>query len=291
MKTRTKVITAFIAGAAVMNIPTVFSNADGSEQLIVRALASALNAVNESERKREQETLNKLPNILDCQNMEWMRNCTEINNQAKQNPTAPLRVTNPKGIEYNFVPGTPSAVIKLQLEQTPEAAAEMVTYMDTTWGEYKKAAGLYQQAMWRRGPLDNILGLERAKALEDQAKEFESKDLSVSVFVHSQCGACDVQLTALASLQNRYPKLAIRVFQADQDTAAFKRKVTDQGLAGRVLTLKETAQIHSTGVSKLPVTWIDNKRLSRRADLQGANTLPQLEDHLQAMSLITTALK
>lgn len=274
-----------------MNVPAVFSNAPGGEQLIVKALATALDAVNEAERKREQETLNKLPNILDCQNMQWMQNCTEINNQAKQNPTAPLRVTNPKGIEFNFAPGTPSAVIKLQLEQTPEAAAEMVNYMDTTWGEYKKAAGLYQQAMWRQGPLDNILGLQRAKKLEDQAKQFDSTQLSVSVFVHSQCGACEVQLTAYSQLQKRYPKLAVRVFQVDQDQAAFKRKVTDRGLAGRILNLKEAAQIHSTGIDALPVTWIDNKKQSKRADLQGAHTLAQLEQHLQAMSLINTASK
>lgn len=291
MKTRTKVITAFIAGAAVMNVPSVFSNAGGGEQLIVKALASALDAVNEAERRRELETLNKLPNILDCQNMQWMQNCTEINNQAKQNPTAPLRVTNPKGIEFNFVPGTPSAVIKLQLEQTPEAAAEMVTYMDTTWGEYKKAGDLYQQAMWRRGPLDNILGLQRAQDLEDQAKQFDATQLSVSVFVHSQCGACDVQLNAYSQLQKRYPKLAVRVFQVDDDRAAFKTKVTDRGLAGRVLSLKEAAQIHSNGIGTLPVTWIDNKKQSKRADLKGTHTLAQLEQQLQAMSFINTASK
>lgn len=274
-----------------MNVPAVFSNAPGGEDLIARALASAINAVNEADRKREQEALNKLPNILDCQNMQWMQNCTEINNQAKQNPTAPVRVTNPKGIEFNFAPGTPSAVIKLQLEQTPEAAAEMVSYMDTTWGEYKKSASLYQQAMWRRGPLENILGLQRAQDLQDRAKQFDSTQLSVSVFVHSQCGACEVQLNAYSQLQQRYPKLAIRVFQVDQDQTAFKRKVTDRGLAGRVLNLQEAAKIQSTGISALPVTWIDNKAQSKRADLKGTHTLAQLEQHLQAMSLINTASK
>ncbi len=272
-----------------MNVPAVFSNAPGGEDLIARALASAINAVNEADRKREQEALNKLPNILDCQNMQWMQNCTEINNQAKQNPTAPLRVTNPQGIEFNFAPGTPSAVIKLQLEQTPEAAAAMVTYMDTTWGEYKKSADLYQQAMWRRGPLDNILGLQRAQALEDQVKQFDASQLSVSVFVHSQCGACEVQLNSYAQLQQRYPRLAIRVFQVDPDQDAFTRKVTDRGLAGRVLNPQEAAQIQSTGISALPVTWIDNKKQSKRADLKGTHTLAQLEQHLQAMSLINTA--
>ncbi len=291
MKTRTKVITAFIAGAAVMNIPTVLSSADNGEQLIARALASAIDAVNAAERKREQEELSKLPNILDCQNMQWMQNCSEINKQAKQNPTAPLRVTNPNGVEFNFVPGTPSAVIKLQLEQTPEAAAEMVTYMDTTWGEYKKAANLYQQAMWRRGPLENILGLQRAQDLENQIKQFDTANLAVSVFVHSQCGACDVQLTALSQLQKRYPKLSIRVFQVDEDKAAYKRKVTDRGLAGRVLSQHEATQVQGTGIAALPVTWIDNKKQSKRADLKGTNTLAQLEQHLQAMSFINTALK
>lgn len=272
-----------------MNVPAVFSNAPAGEDLIARALATAIDAVNEADRKRELEALNKLPNILDCQNMQWMQNCTEINNQAKQNPTAPVRVTNPEGIEFNFAPGTPSAVIRLQLEQTPEAAAEMVSYMDATWGEYKKAASLYQQAMWRRGPLENILGLQRAEALEDQAKEFDASKVSVSVFVHSQCAACEVQLNAYSLLQQRYPRLAIRVFQVDPDTEAFKRKVTDRGLAGRVLNPQEATQIQLTGISALPVTWIDNKSQSKRADLKGTRTVAQLEQQLQAMSLINTA--
>lgn len=289
MKSSVKLGFAFIAGALAVNIPTVFSNTEQGDAFIVDALANALYKVDEFKAKKEQESLDKLPNILDCQNMQWMKNCTEINNQAKRNPTAPLRAQNAKGIEFNFVPGTPSAVIRLQLEQTPEAAAAALTYMDTTWGEYKKSASLYQMEMWKRGPMDNILGLDRAKAESEKPKDIAVDKLGLSVFVHSQCGACDIQLTTLATLQNRYPTLKIKIFQVDQDTVAFNRKVTSRGLKGRLLSSEEANRVLASGVEKWPTIWIDNNSNKNRNKLSGTRSIVQIEESLQAMTHLNIA--
>lgn len=166
MKSTFKIGIAFLAGGVIFNAPFAVSNSASTEDILARAMAGAMQSMADYQSKKEDEELAKLPNIMDCQNMQWMKNCTEVNKQAKKNPTAPIRVTNASGLEFNFVPGTPSAMIRLQLEQTPEAAMAAVKYMDQTWGEYKKSASLYQSAMWDAGPLDNIIGLEKAKQPE-----------------------------------------------------------------------------------------------------------------------------
>lgn len=291
MNNKLSIVGAFIAGALIFNIPTVFSNVPQTEEFLVNALAGAIHKVNQYDQKIEADRLDKLPNILDCQNMEWMKNCSEINKNAKQNPNAPMRVVNPQGVEFNFVPGTPSAVIRLQLEQTPEAASQAVTYMDTTWGEYKKSANLYQMEVWKRGPMQNILGLDRAKAEAKLPKAISTDDLTLSVFVHSQCGACAIQLTTLVKIKERYPKLQIKVFQVDQDSVAFKSKVTDVGLSGRVLSKAESKSVFDSGVTVWPTTWIDNKKQRQRDDLSGTRSFVQVEERLQAMTHINLARK
>lgn len=291
MKNKLQIGLAIIAGGVLFNIPWAFSNAPSTEEVLSRAMAGAMQQVADYQQKREDDELNKLPNIMDCQNMQWMKNCTEVNKQAKKNPTAPIRVTNAKGIEFNFVPGTPSAVIRLQLEQTPEAAMNAVQYMNSTWGEYNKSAKLYQNAMWEAGPMDNIIGLDRAKAKFDAPKAVNQKAIALSVFVHSMCGACEVQLTTLAKLQERYPELKITVFQFDDNEAGFKAKVTDKGLKGRMLNALEAHNALKAGVDKWPTTWIDNVPLKQRQSLSGVRTIVQLEESLQGITHVLQAKK
>lgn len=291
MKNTLKIGLAFIAGGAVFNAPFVMSNIEGSEDIFAKALAGAMLRATEIQERREDEQLAKLPNILDCQNMQWMQNCSEVNKQAKKNPQAPMRVTNPKGIEFNFVPGTPSSVIRLQLEQTPEAATAAVMYMDATWGEYKKSASLYQKAQWAAGDLPNIIGLDAAKKLSDMPKDINTKDLNISVFVHSRCGACDVQLLTMGKLKERYPNMKIAVFQFDNNPDGFKRKVTSRGLKGRILSPAEGNSAMDSGVDKWPTIWIDNIPMRNRETLSGTRSITQLEERLQGMTHILTTRK
>lgn len=291
MKNKLQIGLAIISGGLLFNIPWALSNAPSTEEVLSRAMAGAMQQVADYQQKREDEELNKLPNIMDCQNMEWMKNCTEVNKQAKKNPTAPIRVTNAKGIEFNFVPGTPSAVIRLQLEQTPEAAMNALQYMNSTWGEYNKSAKLYQDAMWEAGPMDNIIGLDRAKAKFDAPKAVNQKAIAMSVFVHSMCGACEVQLSTLGKLQERYPELKITVFQFDDNEAGFKAKVTDKGLKGRMLNALEARNALKAGVDKWPTTWIDNVPLKQRQSLPGVRTIVQLEESLQGITHVLQAKK
>ncbi|HGN1515756.1 MULTISPECIES: TlpA family protein disulfide reductase [Pseudomonas] len=286
MNQKLKIGLAFIAGGFIFNANTVMSNVPSGQDVLSDALTAALDKVNQNTRDRENAELDKLPNILDCQHMEWMKNCTELNRNAKKNPNAPLRITNNNGLEFNFQPGTPSAVIKLQLEQTPQAANELVTYMDQTWGQYKQAADLYQMAMWQRGDLQNIKGLDAAMEQSSAVKPIDTDSLSISVFTESTCPVCDRQLATLSRLVQKYPKLKVKIFQLDRDAQVFAEKVTGRGLTGRMLTKTEQDNVTKMGITAWPITWIDNMKVSRRETLVGNRTLNQLEGRLMAMTYV-----
>lgn len=283
VKEKLKVGIWFIAGGIVMNAGIAVSNVSSSQDVLTDALAAAISKVQDRTAEREEAELAKLPNILDCQNLKWLQNCTTINNQAKKNPNSPVRVTNPKGLEFNFQPGTPSAMIRLQLEQTPEAAAAAVKYMDDTWGEYKKSASLYQVAMWQN-KMVNIKGLEAAQEEQKAVKDLDLDGLSVSVFVESTCPVCERYLGALESLQKKYPQLKIKVFQLDQDVEAFMRNVAARGLRGRVLTPQESTQLQNAGITSWPRSWIDHLPTKKRETILGNRSLAQLEMRLLAMT-------
>ncbi|MBM5458780.1 conjugal transfer protein TraF [Pseudomonas sp. P66] len=286
MKNSIKLALAFIAGGLAVNAPSVLSDANNPNEVLTNAIAVAMAKVDKFNEDRENAELDKLPNILDCQNMDWMRNCSELNRNAKKNPQAPMRMIGKSGIEFNFQPGTPSAVINLQLNQTPEAAAELVSYMDNTWGEYHKSAELYKMAMWKNGDLKNIKGLDAATEKSAAVKYIDTDNVSMSVFVESTCPVCEKQLQILSTVQKKYPKLKIKVFQLDGDRDAFLKHVTQRGLTGRVLTREESINIQKLGVTSWPISWIDNTKVNRRKSLVGNRTLKQLEDHFQAMTYI-----
>ncbi|EKT4528380.1 conjugal transfer protein TraF [Pseudomonas putida] len=286
MKTTMKIALAFMTGGLAFNAPFVLSDSTNPNDALSNAIAVAMAKVDKYNEDRENAELDKLPNILDCQNMDWMKNCSELNRNAKKNPQAPMRMIGRNGVEFNFQPGTPSAVIKLQLEQTPEAAAELVSYMDNTWGEYHKSAELYKMAMWKNGDLKNIKGLDAATEKSAAKKYIDTDNVSMSVFVESTCPVCEKQLQILSSVQQKYPKLKIKIFQLDGDREAFSRHVTQRGLTGRVLTREESINIQKLGVTSWPISWIDNTKVNRRKSLVGNRTLKQLEDHFQAMTYI-----
>jgi hypothetical protein len=282
---------AFVCGGLAVNAIPAISNTEQVNYAISSAIESAFTRLEQARIERENDSIDRLPNILDCQKMQWMENCSTINREAKKNPNAPIRLTNSDGVEFNFVPGTPSPIIRLQLEQSPEAAMEAVRYMDRTWGEYKMSAQLYQEAMWEAGPLENIIGLDRALALRDQPKDINTSSLSLSVFVHSQCGACEVQLSTLGKLQERYPELRIAVFQFDDNQAGFDRKITGNGLRGRILKPQEAEAALKAGVDKWPTVWIDNNASRKRETLSGVRTILQLENSLLGMTHVLNASK
>lgn len=289
MKPNLKLFIAFIAGGLALNASSVFSNASNPNDVLADAIANAMDKVDRYSQARENEAIDKLPNILDCQNMEWMKNCTEMNRAAKKNPSAPMRFVNKTGLEFNFSPGTPSAMIRLQLEQSPEAAKDYLMYMDKTWGEYTKSAELYKMATWQAGELPNMKGLDAAKEKASSVKFINTDQVSMSVFVESTCPICERQLDILEKVQVKYPKLKIKIFQLDADRDAFAKNVTKRGLTGRIVSTVERDKLEKLGITAWPISWIDNSAKSARTSLVGNKTLSQLEDRLQAMTYIQSA--
>lgn len=103
VKTKLNLLWHLLPGSVVFNAPWALSNATSTEEVLSRAMAGAMQQVDDYRQKREDDELAKLPNIMDCRTLQWMQSCTKSINKPK-NPNAPIRVTNPAGVEFNFVP-------------------------------------------------------------------------------------------------------------------------------------------------------------------------------------------
>lgn len=252
--------------------------------ILAEAMVKAMAQMKQLEMRLEEQELAKLPDILNCQDMGWMRNCKEINRQAKKNPSVPLRVYSKDGLEFNFVPGTPSAVIRHQLELSKESAKELIKWHDESYAAYEKAGNVFNEALWDVGGYTFIPDMNEIQARFD-AKDFDSTYLSITTFVESTCRVCDTQLENLAQLKERYPNLKIQVFQMDDDRDAFERKVRSQGFSGRIVTDKERKHLMANmGITAWPITWVDNTNTKRREIMMGNKTMLQFESVLIGLS-------
>lgn len=269
-----------LSGGAAATERSSQRESDALAESMVKAMAQ----MKQLEMRLEDEELAKLPDILHCQDMGWMRNCKEINRQAKKNPDVPLRVYNKDGLEFNFVPGTPSAVIRHQLELSKESAKALLKWHDESFAAYDQAGKVFNSAFWDVGGYKHIPDMNEIQE-RFNPKDFNKPVMSISTFVESTCPVCDVQLDNLLQVKQRYPEVTIRVFQMDGDAKAFKERVTDRGLIGRIVTDAERKHLMSKmGINAWPISWIDNINTKRREVMKGNKTMLQFEQVLVGLS-------
>jgi hypothetical protein len=147
-------------------LPFVFAVSTLAQDLDPASLAKAIQLA-------EEEELSHIPDLIDCQRVSWMENCKAINKQAKKHPTMPIRLHDKNGHEWNFAPGTPSAMIYHQLEMTPESARALVEYLEKSFSLNKRAASTYKTALYEKGGMTSVNdldqnALERQKPVSDQ---------------------------------------------------------------------------------------------------------------------------
>ncbi len=285
---------AFVLGAILTIFTSVFAIASpgkSNEELIMKMINQAVKQAVEDERRKEEEMLDKLPDVIECDKMQWMTSCDVINRQAKKNPGAPVRVTSRDGIEFNFQPGLPSAVIRLQLEQTPEAAAAYIEYMGKTMGAYKNVASLYSTQLAKRGGMENIRTYDQIRIDQGKIPELPNDKVTVSVFVDSTCNACDILLRNLQVFNARHPNSTLSVYMVDNSPQAFREKVTTLGFKGRILKPGEVNKVIEKGTNGWPAIWLDNKSAGSRDILVGVKTVKMLEDRIMSIGQMSNSRK
>lgn len=286
-------LTPFLAGCLVTSGALLSQGVVGTsgvepetERVIKQAVSDTAQAVVMSLEKKEQERLDQIPDPLNCNSFSWMESCEEINRQAKLNPQAPMRVQRQDGLEFNFPPGTPTAVINAMLSDNPAATEAMIDYLDDLSSHHSKLASQFEKSMWARGGLQSVeSSADRASAQMDAPRDTIDPDkVKVTLLYDSRCSACKVTLRNLQQLRERYPEVSVSAFQFDGDKAALKETEEMYNVDARILTSEETARLKNSGITTVPTMWIDNPSEKRRLERSGAISLTVIENELERVS-------
>jgi hypothetical protein len=260
------------------------TSAEKMSALFEKSLSRAL-----SENQRlEDQKIDSMPDVISCDKLEWMKSCDVINRQAKKNPSAPLRVMSKDGIEFNFVPGTSSETIRLQLERTPEAAEAYINSMGKTMGAYKSVAAVYKEQLSVMGGMDNVRTIDQMRLDDQIIPKVDYSLVSMSIFIESNCTACDALLANMDTFMNRHPKARVSVFMVNNDRAALKEKVLDKGYTGRTLKPSEVQKVLDKGSKGWHVMWIENSTQGSRDILLGVSTSKTIENRFVSISKLKT---
>jgi len=287
MKTPSIVVIAFFAGIFVAASPLTISNnnavnADNLKLFVSQSVADALSDIEDKENQR----LDELPDVMNCSNMTWMSSCEQINRNAKKNPTAHLRVFNKDGLEFNFVPGTPSPMVNYQLDPSPENAARIVTYFDEVFGQVNSMARYYDDASVFKGPLKHSKSLDRILLGNQQTPAINTKGIQLSVFIDSEMSETSLILKNLSDFKRRHLSADIRIYQVNNDKAGLKTLLTNNPLfkaKSKILQPADLAKVKKiSGGDSWPLIWVDKKQSNYRDILVGVKTVKMLETALTA---------
>lgn len=252
---------------------------DQAKEIISVTVKESLSAALAEIDKKDQERIDNIPDILNCNTFHWMKNCEEVNEQAKLNPSAHLRIKNKDGVEFNFAPDTPSAYMEFALNPTPETAEKWHQALDSFMGHMNKANAVSNMQFLVRGGYESA---PRADGAPKSRTEYDLpfKDLTINVFGSSTCSYCFTYIKRLKNLKKEMPGLQVAIFQFDHKSNELVRRAKEAGFFARKLTKQEIAKV-GPSILKSPTTWVDNKRTKNRITFYGLPNFPQVISMLE----------
>ncbi|WP_209064736.1 thioredoxin family protein [Endozoicomonas sp. G2_2] len=243
----------------------------------------------------------ELPDVLDCKQFDWMKNCSALNRQAKRHPEAPIRAKAPDGTEYTFAPQTPTTVIAHMLDPSIETARAMVLRERRMAERDKNAAQYARQAIKEldggfgfsefEGGLESIEGIrdknarEQVSVLGSTVKKYDiaSDKVRVYVFYDSNCGYCRKSLPEWKRLTDAHPDLDMRLLQLNDDTPFLSRVRSVFGLDAATLRGAKRKQIMDR-VTMTPTVWIQDEQSNKTTVLRGYQPMRDLEKAIARVS-------
>jgi len=283
-----------VVGGAVTFTGSVTSNnhiSPVTEVAIAKAVSESVTQMSTLMREAEERELNSLPDVLNCTHMEWMTTCSSINKQAKKNPHAPVRVKTKDGLEMNFAPGTPSAVMAYMLDPNEATTSAYLDYIEQTHLHNEGLAHRYKAAYYQRGGIANIVSAESTLREITENRAIDTRSVIVNIFYDSTCPHCKTLMKNMRTVKERYPELQVRFFQIDADTNAMRDLVQLHGSPVRLASTAEKQRLAASGVNVFPMTWFDNLRTKKRIVIPGAMSTLSIENNLERISAILTAEK
>lgn len=242
-----------------------------------------------------------LPDVLECNQFDWMENCEALNKQAKRNPQAPIRAKASDGTEYTFAPQTPTTVITHMLNPTLASARAMVKQERQMAARDEQAAELARQAIIEMDGSFGFAGFENGptsiqdvrtqnataemKALPDitAGADIDTSAVKVFVFYSSMCSACHRNMTEWHQLAVAHPDLSIRLLQIDRNPNFLQRVNEIYDLpAARLAGDKKEAII--SRLRATPTVWIQSQKDDTTRVIQGYTPMRTLERAISTVS-------
>lgn len=260
-----------------------------TEAAISSAVTMAVAETTRLQREAEERELNNIPDALNCTHMEWMKTCSSINKQAKKNPNAPLRVMTKDGLEMNFAPGTPSAVMAYMLDPNDQTVAAYMDFIEKSYLHNEALAQRYTASYYKRGGIADIVSAEATMQKLTANRAIDTGAVMVNIFYESSCPHCKTLMKNMKEVKEKYPELQVRLFQLDSDVNAMKELASMHGMPVRLATPEERQRLEQSGVSIYPMTWFDNHRTKQRLRVPGSMSGLTIENHLERISAILSA--
>ena len=213
-----------------------------------------------SAEEKEAAIYESQPDILDCNSFSWMENCEQRNEYYKRHPRAHMRLENQQGHEFNFPPGTPSAMISLMMNPSPATARAYVKYLERDEQIRKKVASSVRQAQVQSG----LMGQgqrEFEQYMKTRGPNYSVKGGQAFLFVKEDCDTCDAMLPAFLSAGDRLPNIAFSVLVAGSQERANEINAVYAGNA-RYMNDSELAQ-YENQIDSFPALWIEGRNGQR----------------------------
>jgi len=221
-----------------------------------------------------------LPSLLgplNCGRLSWLSGCETLNETMRENPSGPIRIKDPGGLEFSFAPGTPSVIIEHMLKPTPESAKRVLDWQDAQMARAKLSAQLVKEEMRRRGgerggeialfdaraAADNVTG-----PLDSRLSNDALRPVTFYYFYDSTCPTCQSMMSEVAKVLAAYPSMKVSMLQMNSDPA-YLSKVA-QTFRGDAIGLKgPQLQKYQAHVTSVPEIWVQNTRTKKTKVLKG----------------------
>ncbi|TJY57369.1 hypothetical protein E4T66_18355 [Sinimarinibacterium sp. CAU 1509] len=229
-----------------------------------------------------------IPSFLDCHKLSWVTNCKEIDKIARENPGAPLRLTNPDGLELYFVPGTPTAMIYHQLNPTPESARALIEYNRRYMAQMEKAAAVSLKVLGEMGGTDPVgsSGM-RTSSVKPSSKggpvTINAKNIRVWMFYDSKCSPCRQTIPEVYLLAKQNPSLDLTLLQMDDDLDYVDQLRTDMSLKAGPIPAKDRASLLPK-IRQTPTFWVQDTRNKKTTVMEGYMSVTELSARLADLS-------
>lgn len=265
--------------------------------LIVLLVATGAAGAADATAGVEKEGRQPAP-LLDCKRLSWVKNCEDIDDIARKNPDAPLRLLTPDGIELNFVPGTPTAMIYHQINPSRETAKALYEYNAKYLDHMEKAAKVMRDYMTDIGVMPlamakNIDAIEGGKpksadvipgiVAKTAGKAIKPSNIRVWMFYDSKCGPCRQTIPEIYQFSKNNPAVDITLLQMDGDLDYVMSIRNDFGLKAGPIPEKDRATLLPK-IAQTPTFWVQDNRSKKTTVIEGYMNAETLRIRLTELS-------